>query len=312
MSFSADVRNELARIQPEKVCCSKAELSALLLNKSSISMSNSNYIMSVETENPAIARKIYKFLRDLYDFKSTVKIVDKSKNRKNRAYIVNTFLSSADLKLLNEIVEIENNIIKPQYNNISASNCCKRAYLRGLFLSRGFINRPEGNYHLEMIISHPRLAQEVQKILAGFGVEAKLIKRKKSFLMYVKESEQIADFLRIVEANNALLEFENIRILKSMRNNVNRQVNCETANLAKTINAAVRQMDLIGKLVSNSMIDSLPYQLRELAVLRLDHPDATLKELGEMLDPPLTKSGVAYRMRRLEKIAEELLSEEPL
>ncbi|NLB89299.1 MAG: DNA-binding protein WhiA [Syntrophomonadaceae bacterium] len=309
MSFSADVRNELARIQPEKVCCSKAELSALLLNKSSISMSNSNYIMAVETDNPAIARKIYKFLKDLYDFKSTVKIVDKSKNRKSRSYIVNTFLSSADLKLLNEIVEIENNIIKPQYNDISAANCCKRAYLRGLFLSRGFINRPEGNYHLELIFSHPRLAREVQKTLIAFGVEAKLIKRKKSHFMYVKESEQIADFLRIVEANNALLEFENIRILKSMRNNVNRQVNCETANLAKTINAAVRQMELIEKLVSHNIIDSLPYQLKELAILRLDHPDATLKELGEMLDPPLTKSGVAYRMRRLEKFAEELLND---
>lgn len=310
MSFSNDVRNELARIQPEKICCSKAELSALLLNKSSINISNSTYIMAVETDNPAIARKIYKFLKDIYSFKSTVKVVDKGKyKRRNRGYIVNTFLSSADLLLLNEIVEIENNIIKPQYNDISAPNCCKRAYLRGLFLSRGFINRPEGNYHLELIISYPRLAKEIQKTLLGFGVEAKLIKRKKSFLMYVKESEQIADFLRIVEANKALLEFENIRILKSMRNSVNRQVNCETANLAKTINAAVRQTDLIGKLVENNILDSLPYQLRELAILRLDHPDATLKELGEMLDPPLTKSGVAYRMRRLEKLAEELLNE---
>lgn len=309
MSFSIDVRNELARIQNEKACCDKAELSALLLNKSSINMSNSTYIMAVETDNPAIARKIYKFLKEIYNFKSTVKIIDKNKYRKNRGYIVNTFLSVADLLLLNEIVEIENNIIKPQFNNAFTKNCCKRAYLRGLFLSRGFINRPEGNYHLELIISHPRLAKEIQKTLLSFGVEAKLIKRKKSFLLYVKESEQIADFLRVVEANQALLEFENIRILKSMRNSVNRQVNCETANLAKTINAAVRQTDLIGKLGNNHSLDVLPYQLRELAILRLDHPDATLKELGEMLDPPLTKSGVAYRMRRLEKLAEELLKE---
>lgn len=308
MSFSADVRNELARIQPEKECCSKAELAALLLNKSSIDMSNQTYIMTVETDNPAIARKIYKYLKEIYKFRSTVKINEKTKFRKSRSYIVNTFLNSADLLSLNEIIVVENNTINPRFNNV-AKSCCKRAYLRGLFLSRGFINRPEGNYHLELNMSYAKLANEIQKILNNFGVEAKIIKRKRSLLLYVKESEQIADFLRIVEANQALLEFENIRILKSMRNSVNRHVNCETANLAKTIDAAVRQTELIDRLVKHRGLESLPFQLRDLALLRLDHPESTLKELGEMLDPPLSKSGVAYRMRRLEKIAEDILDD---
>ncbi len=307
MSFSADVRNELARIMPEKKCCGRAELAALLLNKSALHKSNENYIMTVETDNPAIARKIYKYLKEFYQLTSSVKIIDKSKVRKSRGYIVNTFFSPAEFLRLNEIIIIDHNKIKPRWEGLATKNCCKRAYLRGIFLGRGFINRPEGDYHLELIISEANLAKEVQKLLYKFGVEAKIIDRKKSKLLYVKESDQIADFLRIVGANQALLEFENVRILKSMRNSVNRHVNCETANLAKTIDASVRQTELIRKLSVQQGLDSLPNQLRELALLRVEYPESTLKELGEMLEPPLSKSGIAYRMRRLEKIAEEML-----
>lgn len=307
MSFSADVRNELARIIPDKECCVRAELAALLLNKSRIIRSDGNYVMTVESDNPAIARKIFKYLKDVCRLTSSVTIIERSKMRKSRGYAVNTLLSADELKCLNELVVIEHNKIKPRLDGILMKSCCKRAYLRGLFLARGFVNRPESDYHLELIISDDILAKEVQKILYKFGVEGKIIARKKSKLLYIKESDQIADFLRIVGANQALLEFENVRILKSMRNSVNRHVNCETANLAKTIDAAVRQTELIRKLSLGQGIETLPYQLRELAILRLDNPEATLKELGELINPPLSKSGVAYRMRRLEKIAEELL-----
>ncbi|HZK44578.1 MAG TPA: DNA-binding protein WhiA [Syntrophomonadaceae bacterium] len=309
MSFFADVRSELLRIINEEKCCGKAELAALLINKSSIEKLDQNYNMSVETEDPATARKIYKLLKDILGFKSTVKIIDKTDSRKNRGYIVNTILTPLEFAHLNEIVTVKNNKITPLFNGVYSRKCCQRAYLRGLFLSRGFISSPEGSYHLELIVDHPRLAEDVQGMLKGFGVDAKIIARKKSLVLYVKESEKIGDFLRIVGAYQALLKFEDIRILKSMRNSVNRHVNCETANLVKTINASVRQTELIKKLKKHRGLDSLPYKFRSLAILRLENPESALKELGEMLDPPLSKSGVAYRMKRLEKIAEEMLEE---
>lgn len=307
MSFSNSVQSELARVEPEKICCAKAELAALLLNKSNLEKVDNHYIIAVEADNPALARKIYKYLKDIYNFQPSVEVIEKSKNRKNRGYVVKTTLTPLELKTLKEIINIENNMLTPKLNITEENSCCKRAYVRGLFLSRGYINRPEGNYHLEFIVNDLDLAIKVRDFLSSFAIDLKIIKRKKSLVLYIKESEQIADFLRIIEANKALLEFENIRILKSMRNNVNRQVNCETANLAKTIDASVRQTEIINELVKTGSINNLPYQLKELAFLRLDFPEATLKELGEMLNPPLSKSGIAYRMRKLEQVAEELL-----
>lgn len=307
MSFASSVQSELARVEPEQACCAKSELAALLLNKSNLSQIASDYILTVEVDNPALGRKIYKYLRDIYGFQSSVKVIEKSKLRKNRGYVVKTVLTPAKLENIKEIIHINNNLISPKLDITEVNSCCKRAYVRGLFLSRGYVNRPEGNYHLEFMVNDEALAIKVQEYLGTFDIDLKVIQRKKSFLLYIKESEQIADFLRVVGANKALLEFENIRILKSMRNNVNRQVNCETANLAKTIDASVRQTEIINNLVSTGVIDNLPYQLKELAYIRLDYPEATLKELGEILNPPLSKSGIAYRMRKLEQVAGELL-----
>ncbi len=309
MGFTNSVRSELARVEPEEISCRKAELAALLLHRSSLAKVDDNYLMAVEVDNPALARKIYKYLKDLYRFKPAVEIIDKSKVRKNRGYKVQTLLSPAELQKLHEIIQVKNNAIKPKLDIEAFGDCCKRAYTRGLFLSRGFVSRPEGNYHLEFMLNHLQLAKKVQEFLNNFDINIKIMKRKKSLVLYIKESEQIADFLRIVGANKALLEFENIRILKSMRNSVNRQVNCETANLAKTIDASVRQMEIIKRLIATGNFETLPHQLRELAFLRLDHPEATLKELGTMLNPPLSKSGIAYRMRKLEGIAAELLGD---
>lgn len=309
MSFSNSVRSELARVEPENICCRKAELASLLLHKSSLVDFESSHLMTVEVDNPALARKIYRYLKDIYQFKPFVEIIHKSKVRKNRSYKVQVSLSPLELTSLSGIILIENGIFKPKLNIETFKDCCKRAYIRGLFLSRGFVSRPEGNYHLEFMLNHLQLAKQVQKFLNSFDIGIKIIQRKKSLVLYIKESEQIADFLRIVEANKALLEFENVRILKSMRNSVNRQVNCETANLAKTIDASVRQMEIIKKIIATGNLEALPSQLRELAYLRLDHPEATLKELGLMLNPPLSKSGIAYRMRRLEQIGQELLAD---
>ena len=184
----------------------------------------------------------------------------------------------------------------------------KKAYIRGAFIGGGSVTNPEKTYHLEFVTHSEEYAIDLSKLINLFGLNSKVIQRKNSFIIYIKEGEQIVDILNIVGAHTSLLELENIRIMKEMRNNVNRLVNCETANLSKTVNAAVRQVESI-KLIQNSIgLQRLPKNLQEVAELRLSYPDESLKELGEMLDPPVGKSGINHRLRKIEKIAEEIRS----
>jgi DNA-binding protein WhiA len=312
MSFSNDVRNELARVMPEKPCCCRAELGALLtIGATIIDCGKESYDLTVRAENAATARKIFKLLKEHYGVQATVRIENRKRFGKTKVYKVDTHFSSNNLSILQEFNLINDNYNSKHWTNsdFAGKNCCKRAYLRGIFLSRGFVNRPEGEYHLEIVFNDDKLAEQVQQMLMHFNIDTRIFTRKNSLVLYVKESEKIGDFLRVVGANRALLNFENVRIIKSMRNTVNRQVNCETANLAKTINASVRQIYLINRAREKEGWKSLPPQLKELALLRVKYPDYTLKELGELTDPPLSKPGVAYRMRKLEKITREIIGE---
>jgi len=314
MSFSNDVRVELARIIPEKSCCQKAELWALLNLRATVETSSAGTrLLRTEVENAATASKIYKLLKLAYNLASTVKIKTKRRFKKSRLYVVETSIDGqspfgADFEYVANRIETSN-LTQPIKGSLPHKSCCRRAYLRGMFITRGFINRPEGNYHLELVINDSRTAIEVQKIMQRLDLPARISERQKNLILYIKESEKIVDFLRLVKASNALLEFENVRIVKSMRNQVNRQVNCETANLAKTVDASVRQVEMIEKLLSQIGIQGIPRSLRDLALLRIEHPDSTLKELGALLYPPLTKSGVAYRMKKLEDFAADSLGE---
>jgi len=307
MSFSNDVRNELTRVMPEKNCCRKAELSALLASSARWTEGeNGGMYLSVQAENAATARKIYKLLKESYGLHAAVSSDVKKYFGKSHVYEVSVHIKPEERWIQRELLPFHRVPGKAAGAvSLLSKSCCKRAYLRGIFLSRGFVNRPEGDYHLEITFNDPSLAVEVQKLLARFDLHAHSFERKNNSVVYIKESDKIADFLRVVEASNALLDFENVRIIKSMRNNVNRQVNCETANLGKTIDASLRQTDLIENLIARGGLESLPFNLRELALLRIDYPDSSLQELGEMLKVPLSKSGVAYRMRKLERIAEE-------
>ena len=186
----------------------------------------------------------------------------------------------------------------------------KRAYIRGAFLGGGSISNPEKTYHLEFVTHNLDYANELSKLINEYGLSSKVIQRKSSYVVYIKEGEQIVDLLNIIGAHSSLLELENIRIMKEMRNNVNRLVNCETANLSKTVNAAVRQIESIKLIQREIGLNRLAKNLREIAELRLEYPDESLKELGAMLNPPVGKSGVNHRLRRIEKIAEELRKEE--
>ena len=221
-------------------------------------------------------------------------------------WVLETYLKKLGLLKANEnVFALDYSIPK----NIVKNEECKRAYIKGAFLGGGSISNPEKTYHLEFVTHDDEYAEDLSKLINQYGLNSKVIQRKSSFVIYLKEGEQIVDLLNIIGAHSSLLELENVRIMKEMRNNVNRLVNCETANLSKTVNAAVRQVESI-KLIQNELgLARLPKNLREIAELRLSYPDESLKELGEMLNPPVGKSGVNHRLRRIEKIAEELRKE---
>ena len=186
------------------------------------------------------------------------------------------------------------------------SSCCRRAYLRGVFLCVGSMSDPSKGYHLEMVCENKEVADQIAQILTTFDIEAKTICRKKYFVVYIKEGSAIVEFLGICEAHVSLMEFENLRILKEMSNSINRKVNCETANIAKTVRAANRQVEDILLIQKVYGFSKLADSLRQMAEVRLEYPDATLQELGELLDPPVGKSGVNHRLRKLSEIAADL------
>ena len=188
------------------------------------------------------------------------------------------------------------------------SKMSAKGLIRDAFLRSGSISDPEKFYHLEIVFTSHEEAKSIQKMLEDFGLDAKIVERKGHYVVYLKEGAQIADMLRIMEAPLALMEFENIRIVKEMRNSINRQVNCEAANLGKTISAAVKQVEDIRYICSKVGLDNIPESLAETAKIRLEYPEATLKELGELMDPPLGKSGVNHRLKKLSELAEDLRS----
>lgn len=309
MSFSNEVRNELARIIPDKGCCIKAELSALMaVNGTAVETGTGDILLRTVAENAATARKIYKLFKEAYQLQAAVKVIRQRRFNKQHVYEVESLLRPDKSWIMNELNLAFEQGKRKSVNNrrLLRKNCCKRAYLRGIFLNRGFVNRPEVDYHLEIVVNDRWLAAEIQELLDKFALEARGIERKNNLVLYIKESEKIADFLRVVGASKALLDYENVRIIKSMRNEVNRQVNCETANLGKTIDASLRQLELIKGLTDTDGLEILPSHLRELALARITYPDYSLKELGAAMNPPLSKSGVAYRMRKLEQYIEEI------
>ena len=201
-------------------------------------------------------------------------------------------------------------LIKKTFNICTETSirqlCCRRAFLRGVFLASGSISDPYKSYHFEVVCATEDKAKQLQYIMNSLHMSAKIVLRKKSYVVYLKEADQISDMLNIMEAHVALMEFENIRILKDMRNTVNRKVNCETANINKTVSAAVKQLEDIVYIRDEIGFEKLADGLREVALARIAYPEATLKELGDALTPPVGKSGVNHRLRKLSEIAEKV------
>ena len=310
MSFSGNIKEEISRQLSPARHCQIAELAAIISMCGAVMIdSRGHAALKIHTENLAVARKSFTLLRKTFNIETAIVIREGSQLKRGKVYLVEVadpvraeqVLQGTKLSVDNEtgLLEMDNSLVVQM-------NCCKRAFIRGTFLSSGSISDPEKGYHFEIVCPDSRKAEQLKGIIRSFHVEAKIVVRKKSYVVYVKEGAQIVDMLAVMEANVALMDLENIRILKEMRNSVNRKVNCEAANINKTVNAAVRQVEDI-QLISRTVgFESLSDGLAQIARLRLKYPDATLKELGMMLNPQVGKSGVNHRLRKLSEIADEL------
>lgn len=277
MSFSAEVKEELQKQVGKSRHCQIAELAAMIA------------FDGIGIENHLLNEKYQVLVGELFPGEKDV----------------------AEWRILELVKMWDEKQQKPEINStvnglLLQQVCCRRAFLRGAFLAGGSISDPNKSYHFEIVCKTLEQAEQLRDIINSFAMEAKIVERKKHQVVYLKEGAQIVDMLNIMEAHVALMNLENVRILKEMRNSVNRKVNCETANISKTVNAAVKQLEDIVFIRDKAGLDSLPDNLREIALLRLENPDAPLKELGTFLDPPVGKSGVNHRLRRISEIAETL------
>lgn len=314
MSFSGKVREELAQnISPARHC-RIAELAAFIGMCGTIAVNSfDQYSIKIHSENFLVARKVFTLLEKTFNISVDVSIRRNIK-RRNASYSVVVRRHEDAVRILQAVKMLGVNAdyvsdIRPFSPLVFQQTCCRRAFLRGVFQASGSMSDPSKSYHFEIVCNSQAAAGQIQEIMDGFGLEAKIVQRKKAYVVYLKEGSRIVDILNVMEAHVALMELENVRILKEMRNTVNRKVNCETANINKTVSAAVKQVEDITYLRDTVGFEHLPDNLAEAALARLEHPDATLKELGETLDPPVGKSGINHRLRRLSEMAEKVKQE---
>lgn len=309
MSFTAEVKDELSRIEPKRHCCLKAELAALVRIEGTLHITGrERYRLEIATETAPVARKAIKLLHGLYDLKTEL-TVRRSVLHKTNNYLITVPTQPRLPKALVElgILDEEMGLTYGIVPRMVRKDCCAISYLRGAFLGGGFVADPHGDFHFELTAESEQLAEDLAATMERFEIPAKITQRRGLFTVYLKGAEPIVTFLALVGAHRALLRTEDVRIMKSMRNEVNRLVNAETANLQKTAEAAMSQIEAIRVLEEQGGLENLPPALQELVRLRLEFPDVSLRELGELADPPLSKSAVYHRVRRIEELAAEVM-----
>lgn len=306
MSFAAEVKKELTSLEVHREHA-KAELAALIRMNGSLSINNQQFVLNVQTENAAIARRIYSLLKDHYNVRSELLVRRKMKLKKNNVYIVR--LKQETKRVLLDLDIMDGLMFHSHVSDEIMGNAQKmRSYLRGAFMASGSVNNPEtSRYHLEIYSIYEEHNQDICDMLNYYGLNARALERRNGFISYLKGAEKIADFLTLIGATNSMLKFEDVRIVRDMRNSVNRLVNCETANMNKTIDAASKQIDNIEFIQQRVGLGALPEKLQEIAELRLKHPEVSLKELGEMIPSgAISKSGINHRIRKINEFADRL------
>jgi hypothetical protein len=312
MSFSSEVKEELSHLPAGEYHCIIAELSAIIRLSGIVDCSpTGDYSLDLYTENAAAARRFYILIRSAFDIQLKVSARRNNYLKKSRTYRISV-CRPQDVLMILKSAELINNLgqiddCHSMINNpLLQKTCCRRAFLRGAFLASGSVTDPEKNYHFEITCSQCETADQIKDLFAFFGLPAKSVLRKKNHIVYLKEGTLISDALNITGAHISMMKFENVRIVKDVRNSVNRRVNCETANISKTVSAARKQIEDIEYIRRMTGLDKLPRNLRDVAGARLEEPEASLKEIGEMLSPPVGKSGVNHRLRKISQMAQHL------
>lgn len=312
MSFSSKVKEELSKDCNNPRHCCIAETAAIISICGKVIFDEKDRVrIEIHTENVTVARKYFTLLKKTYNINTDISIRHSSSLNKSRSYILSVNDDETARKILMTCRLMKPFGVIEEDFSISDSliiqrECCKRAFIRGAFLASGSVSDPVKTYHFEIVCLSEAKAKQLQMIMETFNINARVIKRRKYFVVYVKDSSQVVDLLNIMGAYNALMDMENVRIVKDMRNNVNRKVNCETANINKTVSAAVKQIEDIRFIQMSSAFDELPESLQEMAELRVRYPEATLAELGQLLDTPVGKSGVNHRLKKISLFADEL------
>ena len=329
MSFSTKVKEEITKHESHARHCMIAELLALILATGEVEFDKGQVRLILRPENEIIGDKICRLLNVIFDNEVSIKrhskyitIEDSIMTEK----VLQTIKISDYIELMSEDWldedELSENLVEDEITYVSShgmslqncrfpkqviqKSCCKKAFVRGFFLASGSVNDPNKAYHFEIVTDTREMAEVIREVIVGFSLDAKVVKRKKYYVVYLKEGSMIVDMLNVMEAYVSLMDMENVRILKDMRNDINRRVNCETANIKKTVSASMKQIADIEYIEKARGLKYLNKPLREIAEVRLSEPDADLATLGTMLNPPISKSGVNHRLRKISKIAEEI------
>lgn len=303
------VKAELALLTPELPCCQRMELAGLVRALGRLELQGRGRVaLTLSTDSAPVSRKAIRLLKRVSAVEYKVMVMRRRKLRKNLVYRIHIPPQPAALELLQlaGFIDAAGQPTEWAERPELAHDHCRRAYLRGAFLGSGWVAGPEKQHHLEISTSATEAADALGQMLFSFGISARMAARRESLILYVKEADQIIRFLGQIGAHHALLRYEEVRVVKEMKNRVNRQVNAEVANMVKQVDAAARQVEAIERLKAAGALERVSPPLQELAALRLAHPHASLKELGELCRPPVSKSGAAHRMRQLMALAESL------
>lgn len=306
MSFSAEVKDELARLIPSKRCCRLAELSALLHTEGVLHLAGPHrFALHTESENAAVARKIFTYLKQLFDFTPELRVEKAPRLRGHNCYYL--FLEEGEglTQILNEL-GLLNDRLRPVLGlpaRMARNYCCGISYLRGVFLGGGYISRPEQPAHLEINVEHGDMAEDLSRLLSRYDLDLQVNKRKRMFVVYSKSRGDQVNLLALLGGHKAVLRLESDAVVRELREKVNRRVNSETANLERTVSAAQKQIRDIRRIDETLGLQRLSGSLQEIARARLQYPEASLKELGGYLQPPISKSAAYHRLLRIHRIA---------
>ncbi|MCR4706761.1 MAG: DNA-binding protein WhiA [Clostridiales bacterium] len=303
MSFSSETKEELCRISPERICCHLAELSGIVSSAGSVLLGSGGRRLFVETENERVAERCRSLLQSVFDVQPT--LVTRAQARLGGRKLIRLVLSGEEASFVMEGCGISLSERRGVPKEITARKCCRMSFLRGAFLACGSVADPDREYHLEFVLDDESFGESLARMIAKFGLSARTGQRRRMTLVYLKGQADITDMLSLMGAQEARFRMEDAFIRKGFRNAANRAVNCDSANLSRTVLAAERQTAAIRAVLELVGAGNLPAPLLEIAELRLANPELSLEELGALCDPPVGKSGANHRLKRLLAIAEE-------